>query len=803
MRNKFLMILIITFTVFAVSTQVYSSQFVFEQDSLNLAAQDPFLFKAYSQVKLAEAWDFLNSREVDLTDIKVGLIDTGVDVSDGRHPEFQQVFLGALSPRLFRDSESDEGGHGTQVAGIIGANNISFPDPANYEFPRMNGILSGVQGLNYSFELGKRPSTLLSTFSAASTIDALVKKKVRIINMSFGTRPLLSPLLVPVFTPVFSRAFSRNADVLFVVGAGNFEFDFLGLDIEGVDAELIVPANLGNNLDNVITVGATDITPSKEDTRASFSSFGDAVNIAAPGVAVYSPAPRRKGNFPTSTLNYDQFFSGTSASAPMVTGVAAILKSINPELTPAEIKDILIRTADPISTDKPIGPRLNALRAVQELFQSQAPVQQLDGSVEDPLRIMLQNINFIRPENTSTITKQIDIGGLLTQISGKVRAGALSTKVLALIEKRTNCTGSRDRILEEFANETVEPGVPKVYTFTVSPPVLLSANNCYDLSFSVSGGGFGRPSNLFGSADPNSWPFGEFALTTGPVKDIFFELTGVNTIPQELFPLLPPASTTLSIATTTLNSITLSWENPPDFASLTPDFGSYEIFRSTSSPVTLGSTFVTSITNVDQNVFTDTNLLIDREFFYKVFVFDKTGLFSESNEVSATTTVFLSTPVQQLDGSVEDPLRIMLQNINFIRPENTSTITKQIDIGGLLTQISGKVRAGALSTKVLALIEKRTNCTGSRDRILEEFANETVEPGVPKVYTFTVSPPVLLSANNCYDLSFSVSGGGFGRPSNLFGSADPNSWPFGEFALTTGPVKDIFFELTGVNTQPQ
>jgi hypothetical protein len=59
-----------------------------------------------------------------------------------------------------------------------------------------------------------------------------------------------------------------------------------------------------------------------------------------------------------------QINSGTSLSAPFVTGVAGLLKAIKPTLTPAEIKQILIRTADPIQTDQPIGGRLNAYRAV-------------------------------------------------------------------------------------------------------------------------------------------------------------------------------------------------------------------------------------------------------------------------------------------------------------------------------------------------------------------------------------------------------------------------------------------------------
>lgn len=373
-----------------------AQQTLFTQDSRNLAQVEPFSFKAYSQIKTSELWDLLNKNDFILSSVKIGIIDTGVDVSNGRHPEFQNVSINALSPRLFKDSNPE--GHGTQITGIIGADNLSFPDSSNYIFPQMNGILSGVHNLNYSLELGRKPLLQLPLFGLASAVDGLVKKDVKVINMSFGTGTIVPavPAVIEIFLPVFSKVFAKNSNVLFVVGAGQYEHDFFGFTIEGVNAELVTPANLGDNFNNVITVGATDITPGAEDQRLSFSNFGGAVSIAAPGIAVFAPAPRGAGNFPISapiaSKNYDAFFSGTSASAPMVTGVAAILKALESEyqkhtpglvMTPAKIKEILQKSADPIKTDKQLGSgcfdpnnnpqkfdgcRLNAFRAISWLL---------------------------------------------------------------------------------------------------------------------------------------------------------------------------------------------------------------------------------------------------------------------------------------------------------------------------------------------------------------------------------------------------------------------------------------------------
>lgn len=385
-KSAFYLNLITVFIVLLLSSVlVAGQQLLFSQDSRNMEQRDTFLFKAYSLTKISDAWDIANQKVQDPIFATVGIIDTGADAANSRHPEFRGVTLNALSPELFKDSKS--GGHGTQVAGIIGANNVSFPNFSNYSFPQMNGILSGVHKLSYSLELGKKPLTALTLYSLASTIDALSKRNVKVINMSFAN-PI--PRVSLIGAGVFSKIFSKKSDILFVVPAG--QLTVFGFELPAVDAELITPANFGNNFDNVITVGATDIVAGFEDHRVPPTNFGSAVNVSAPGVAVYSPAPRGQGNFPTSTLDYDQFFSGTSASAPLVTGVAAILKALEPEyqkyspglqMTPAKIKEILISSADPINTGEPdkrlgtgcynqtpqdTGCRLNAHRAVSWLF---------------------------------------------------------------------------------------------------------------------------------------------------------------------------------------------------------------------------------------------------------------------------------------------------------------------------------------------------------------------------------------------------------------------------------------------------
>ncbi len=328
---------------------------------------------AYEKIKIVEAWERINQEKasnptLSLSRVILGIFDTGIDIV---HPEFAGALI---DTPLSKDTE--KWGHGTQVAGIIGANNISAGSP--YIPPQMNGILSGVNGLPYAVRI--RASGDLADFTTRDgfrqfvELDRLARTPggLHAINGSFG-EPLCSKLTAAQKALYFLKDFScykqeeflaakdiyrdlvnQYSNILFVFGAGN----------DGIDAQFNLPGG-GIASSNAITVGATNLT----DGRAIFgstdeSNFGSSVNISAPGEKIYAPAPMGKGNFPADTKDYDNSFSGTSASAPMVTGVAGLIKAIRPELTPSQIKQILISTADPIVTDQPIGPRLNALNAV-------------------------------------------------------------------------------------------------------------------------------------------------------------------------------------------------------------------------------------------------------------------------------------------------------------------------------------------------------------------------------------------------------------------------------------------------------
>ena len=171
------------------------------------------------------------------------------------------------------------------------------------------------------------------------TVDYLANAGARVVNMSFvytleaaerGLQQTVSDpaerrdMAIARWTRIeaaFDEAFRRHPNVLFVAGAGN--------DDGNVDFTRAAPAGL--NLPNLITVGAVDITLQPTD----FTAFGESVDLYANGFEV--PARVPGGRVIAA--------SGTSQSSPAVANLAAKLWAIDPELSVADVRNLIESTA--------------------------------------------------------------------------------------------------------------------------------------------------------------------------------------------------------------------------------------------------------------------------------------------------------------------------------------------------------------------------------------------------------------------------------------------------------------------------
>ncbi|MBM3267090.1 MAG: S8 family serine peptidase [Candidatus Sericytochromatia bacterium] len=276
----------------------------------------------FQRIHATEAWDRTGGDSA----VKVAVIDTGVDyrhedLSDGR-----VIKGGNFADRT--DDPMDDMGHGSHVAGTVGAT----ADNAR-----------GVAGVAYKSTilavkvLGKDGSGTVE--GIAEGITKSVEMGARVINMSLG-----GPQSSQTLEEAVGAA--RKAGVIVVAAAGN----------DGNQDNTYPAAYPG-----VLAVGATD----QQDSRARFSNYGPFVKIAAPGVDILSSA---EGTY--------KVHSGTSMASPHVAGAIAVLVARKPDLTQEQATKLLQDSGEPTTGFATPGiRRINLARALDLL----------DGKTLEPL----------------------------------------------------------------------------------------------------------------------------------------------------------------------------------------------------------------------------------------------------------------------------------------------------------------------------------------------------------------------------------------------------------------------------------
>jgi subtilisin family serine protease len=212
--------------------------------------------------------------------------------------------------------------HGTHVAGIIAAN-------------RINGKgVKGVAGNVLIMPIRAVPDGDEYDKDIAMGIRYAVDNGAKVINTSFGKYFSTHPEWV-----MEAIAYAAENDVLIVNAAGNEGID---LDETRVYPNDETPENPTNFVDNFINVGS--ITSEYGGNLVSgFSNYGDnSVDVFAPGSSIYATTP----------LNTYEFLQGTSMASPNVAGVAAMVRSIYPKLSAAQVKQILMDSG--LSTDQEV-----------------------------------------------------------------------------------------------------------------------------------------------------------------------------------------------------------------------------------------------------------------------------------------------------------------------------------------------------------------------------------------------------------------------------------------------------------------
>src|SRR5258706_1899074 len=284
----------------------------------NFLPNDPNFVNQWHLPKVSApaAWDLTTGSSA----VTVAVIDSGVDPS---HPDLSSKLVSGYN--FLGGSTSDTHdvlGHGTAVAGVIGA------DTNN---------LNGVAGLGWNTTIMPLVVVSSSNYATyadiASAMNYAADHGAKVINMSIGGTSYSSTLQSAV-----DYAWSKGLVV--VAAAGN-----------NSSSAAFYPASLNN----VLAVAATD----SNDLLASFSNFGNWISVAAPGTYIQTT---------TNGGGYGNW-QGTSFSSPQVAALAALIIAKNPALKNQQVVDLIKNNADDLGAsgfDSTFGwGRINAYRAVQ------------------------------------------------------------------------------------------------------------------------------------------------------------------------------------------------------------------------------------------------------------------------------------------------------------------------------------------------------------------------------------------------------------------------------------------------------
>lgn len=242
------------------------------------------------QIEAGKGWNLANGE-----DVTIAILDTGVDPN---HQDLKDKIIKGYNVINDTNDFTDNHGHGTHVAGIAAA---------------LTDNVTGIAGVSWKSNL--MPVKVLneagegSSYEVAKGIYWAVDNGADVINMSLGDYNH-SDILYDAVKYAYDR------DVILISATGNDNVE-----------QPMYPAHY----DEVLAVAAVD----EARNRAFFSNYGAHVDVSAPGEHIPS-------SFPDN--NYI-VMSGTSMAAPHVAGLAALIRSLRPDLSNEEVYDVIKETA--------------------------------------------------------------------------------------------------------------------------------------------------------------------------------------------------------------------------------------------------------------------------------------------------------------------------------------------------------------------------------------------------------------------------------------------------------------------------
>lgn len=367
-----------------------------------------------TQIKADQAWAVTTGS----ASVKVGILDTGVD---DQHQDLAPNFNAADSascaygkPDTRTGAWRDVGTHGTHVAGTVAAAKNG------------KGVIGVAPGVKISSVRIAEPGT--SLFFAENTICGFMwagDHGFKVTNNSYYTDPWQfncpdnADQAAIIEGVKRAQEYAEGKGSLQVAAAGNSNIDLANktTDTESPNDSTPVTRTITNacldiptELPGVVTVSAMGTT-----AKASYSNYGlNVIDITAPGgdtTGIYSTLPG--GKYGSK--------SGTSMASPHVAGVAALLASTNPGITPAQLRDKLATQANDIAC--PSDSRCKGTTAKNGFFgEGQVDALKAVGSTPPPGKYFENTADFAIGDNT-TVESPITVSGVTGNAPATLKVG--------------------------------------------------------------------------------------------------------------------------------------------------------------------------------------------------------------------------------------------------------------------------------------------------------------------------------------------------------------------------------------------
>ncbi len=299
---------------------IYSAETVTVDDT---RFSEQWALTGLNGIDITDAWEFSTGTR----DVRVGIIDSGI----ASHEDLNANVVTGFDYHNNNSTTNDDiGGHGTSVAGIIGA---------------VGDNSMGISGINHEITLVPLQTAYNTSGTGRHNTEDIVEairearnlwdteNRISIINYSLSQFGYNTEVLAAI----------EQYQGLFIWSAGN-QGENLD-DIPGIEEF---------SLNNLISVGAHDNNNARSIwTSTRSSSYGNAVNIYAPGGRGTTQTNVNCLTTDSLTTSSYTYFNGTSCAAPHVSGVAALLLSLNENLTTNQLREAILQSAETITITVP------------------------------------------------------------------------------------------------------------------------------------------------------------------------------------------------------------------------------------------------------------------------------------------------------------------------------------------------------------------------------------------------------------------------------------------------------------------